>query len=57
MHHLIDQLKSKNNICYIRALVPMIVLYVLLISRPDTKDRARSGKVIESTELRNDFHS
>ncbi len=26
-------------------------------SRPDTKDRARSGKVIESTELRNDFHS
>ncbi|AAY62293.1 ankyrin repeat domain-containing protein [Rickettsia felis] len=33
MHHLIDQLKSKNNIFYIRALVPMIVLCVLLISK------------------------
>ena len=33
MHHLIDQLKSKNNICYTRALIPMIVLCVLLISK------------------------
>lgn len=28
-----------------------------MLYRPNTKDRARSGKVIESAELRNDFHS
>jgi predicted nicotinamide N-methyase len=27
------------------------------LNRPDTKDRARSGKVGRSAELRNDFHS
>ncbi|HJD66805.1 MAG TPA: hypothetical protein LFV91_07325, partial [Rickettsia endosymbiont of Bembidion nr. Transversale] len=53
----LDHESTLEHILRTKLFVPIELEFMKSLFRPNTKDRARSGKVIESAELRNDFHS